>query len=401
MYIKRKLEEQLLKLINRKEIIAIIGPRQSGKTTIMKKIFNSLKKAIFIDFEDRKILDIFNEDIDLFIELYVKNNDYLFIDEFQYSKNGGQKLKYIYDKYNIKIFISGSSATELSVEGIKYLTGRVFVFNLYPLSFQEFILYKNEKLAKLIKNKLSKQLIEQILPLFYEFIIYGGYPNVVLAKTNEEKELVLKNIYNTYLLKEIRQILNIEDDYKLSKLIKIFSLQTSNLLNYTDISNITGFTNQDLLKKINILEKTFICQRAIPFFNNKKTELVKIPKIFFFDNGFRNIAIENFQNINLRVDKGEIYENFIATELIKKDIQLKFWRTKSKAEVDFIIEKNGKLFSLEIKSNLITPKITKSFREFIFKYNPDFKYIFSEKLYCNKENINFLPIFYLPYVLDI
>ncbi|MFH0836971.1 MAG: AAA family ATPase, partial [Candidatus Aenigmatarchaeota archaeon] len=174
MYINRTLERDILKYLGKKEIIAIIGPRQSGKTTLMKNIFGNLKNGVFLDFEDRETLELFNEDIKSFIDLYVKKYDYLFIDEFQYAKEGGKQLKYIYDNHRTKIIISGSSTTSLSIHSIKYLVGRIFVFHLYPFSFEEFLRYKNPELYDIyLKRKLTKQIIDRIIPYFNEFCIFG------------------------------------------------------------------------------------------------------------------------------------------------------------------------------------------------------------------------------------
>ncbi len=395
MYIKRTLELELRRYINKREIMAIVGPRQSGKTTLMNSIFKGLEKAVFLNFEDREILELFNEDLKSFIELYIKNNDYIFIDEFQYSKNGGKNLKYIYDNYNIKIIISGSSTSDLSVNSIKYLVGRIFVFTLYPFSFEEYLGYKEPILYNNIylNKKLTDIINEKIYSYFEEFCIYGGYPRVVLSESKKEKETVLKNIYNTYLLKEIREILNIRDDYKISKLASALALQVGSTINYNELSNITGFNYKDLLNKINILEKTFICLRSQPFYTNKRLELMKTPKIFFLDNGFRNIIIKNFQDLKNRPDKPMLYENFIASEIAKLGFDIKYWRTKSKAEVDFILEKSGNIIPIEIKSDLKAPKFTKSFLSFIEKYKPKQKFIFSEKLYDEKNEVKFRPMF--------
>ena len=130
-----------------------MGERQCGKTTLMKHILLGLKNAKFITFEDREILEFFYKDLKSFIELYVKNNKYLFIDEFQYAKQGGKQLKYIYDNFDVKIIISGSSSSDLSIHSIKYLVGRIFVFTLYPFSFGEFLSYKDGKLYYLYKKK--------------------------------------------------------------------------------------------------------------------------------------------------------------------------------------------------------------------------------------------------------
>lgn len=393
-YVPRFLEPKLRKLLGRKEILAVVGPRQSGKTTLLRHIFQELENAVFLDFEDRETLQLFTEDIKLFVELYVKKYNYIFIDEFQYAKNGGKNLKFIYDHYPIKIIISGSSVSGLSIQSLQFLVGRVLVFSLYPFSFEEFLSYKKLELySYYLKNPLTPAMTELILPLFQEFCLFGGYPSIVLASDYEEKEVLLKNIHNTYLLKEIKEILNIPEDYKLSRLIQALALQIGNMLNYQELSSLTGFSHPDLLKYLNILEKTFIVTRSYTYHTNKRTELVKTPKIFFVDNGFRNIVLKNFQPLKERPDKGSIYENFVASELAKQEIEIKYWRTKSKAEVDFVVESNGKVIPIEVKSDLNEPKITKSFHSFLEKYKPSEGIIFSEKLISKWENISFAPIF--------
>lgn len=383
-YIERFLENKINKYLKNKEIIAVIGPRQCGKTTLIKHIFNKItsnKKSLFISFEDREILQLFNEDIKSFIETHIKNIDYLFIDEFQYSKEGGKQLKYIYDNFNTKIIISGSSAPDLTFQSIKYLVGRIFVLNLYPLSFAEFLKYKNQKLFNLLKkDNLSNSVIELIKPYSNEFLLYGGYPKVVLSEEKEEKEEILKNIYNTYFLREIKEILQISEDFKLNNLVNLLALQVGSLINYNELSSSINMNHLELTKSINILKNTFIIIETQPFFKNKKKEIIKTPKIFFLDNGFRNIILKNFNDLSKRTDIGEINENFIASELLKKNIIPKYWRTKSKAEVDFIIEEKGNIIPIEVKSNLKIPKITRSFRAFLEDYKPPIAIIYSENL---------------------
>ncbi|MEK6869453.1 MAG: ATP-binding protein, partial [Nanoarchaeota archaeon] len=393
MYIHRFLEDTIKKYLEKREIIAIIGPRQSGKTTLLRHFYESCKNAIFLDFEDRQTLELFSEDVSSFIGLYVKNHDYVFIDEFQYAKEGGKNLKYIYDNCKAKIIISGSSASELSIQSVKFLVGRIFIFTLYPLSFGECLNYKNEDLYNIWRSgKLARPVIGRIMPHFNEFCIYGGYPRVILSGDKSEKEVVLRNIYNTYFLKEIKEILNLPEDYKLSKLIRALALQIGNIMNHKELADITGFNHKDLLKYLNVLEKTFVLTRSLPFHTNKRTELVKAPKVFFLDSGFRNIVIKNFQQIENRPDKGSLYENFVASELVKSGIELKYWRTKSMAEVDFVIEKNNKIIPVEIKSNLARPNFTKSFLSFLEKYNPSKSFILSEKLFAEKNKTKFRPI---------
>ena len=209
----------------------------------------------------------------------------------------------------------------------------------------------------------------------------------------DEKKKILENIYNTYLLKEIREVLGLSEDYHLINILKSLSLQIGEIINYNELSQLSGYNYYDLRKYLNILEKTYICGFIKPFFSNKRTELVKNPKVYFYDLGFRNVCIDNFSEE--RTDIGNIYENFIYSELIKKEKNIKFWNTKSKAEVDFIIEKEGKIIPIEIKSNIASEKITKSYASFIEKYKPKGGYFlslqFEGKNKMKDPNIKFFP----------
>ncbi len=401
-YIFRKLEVEIRKALPMREIIAIVGARQSGKTTLMRRIADSLdpEKVCFLDFEDRDDLALFTSDIKAFAELNVKGFEYLFIDEFQYAKEGGKNLKYLYDRFSIKILISGSSASELTVQSIRYLVGRIFVFTLYPLSFEEYLTWKEPALARIIHETVTpgSEIIKRVNIQYEEFLIYGGYPRIALADSPDEKKLVLKNIVNTYLLREIKQILNYRDDYKLTKLIHALALQVGGTGNYNELGTLTGFAYKDLLAALNVLQKTFVIAESRPFFTNKRIELVKAPKFYFVDTGFRNHIIKNFQDTTNRTDTGMLNENFISQELIKHDIPLHYWRTKSGAEVDFILEGEGKLLPVEVKTQLTKPGITRSFRSFIQKYNPA-KGVISSLELASEEELAGIPVQFLPHGL--
>lgn len=397
-YVKRDLEDEILKYIKSKEIIAVVGARQCGKTTLINNILDKLekkdKKISRVSLDNQKDLQLFENDIDSFIELYVKDFDFLFIDEVHYSKDSGKKLKFIYDTFGIKIFISGSSAAEISIHSLKYLVGRIFTFNLYPFSFKEFLRVKDSKIIRLYESrKYKKEIISRLNKYLKEFILYGGYPRVVLSRRTDEKKKILENIFNTYLLKEIKEILNLSGDYHLINLLKALSLQIGNVVNYNELSSLTGFSYSELKKYLSILEKTYICSLIKPFYTNKRTELVKNPKVYFFDFGFRNVCIDNFSDE--RSDLGNLYENFIFSELVKKNIKAKYWNTKSKAEVDFIIEKENKPIPIEVKSIVKENKITKSFDSFIRKYKPAKGYFlsldFEDKKKVGNCAIDFLP----------
>lgn len=393
MYISRKIEHQITASLNSKEIIAVIGPRQCGKTTLLKHISDSLGNTNFLSFDDLKVLQMFEEDIDAFIINYIKGKRYIFIDEFQYAKNGGKKLKYIYDSNDIKIFISGSSAIDLTIQAVKYLVGRVFVFNLYQFDFEEFIQARKPEYISILRkmhkafdsgqisgvyNVVHKELID----LYEEYAIYGGYPRVVLEDDIAEKIRVLGSIFSTYFLREIRDIMGLIDDYKMNKLIQSLALQIGNLIDFNNLSKASEFLYRPLKGYINFLEKTFICSLVRPYFMNKTSEIVKNPKVFFYDTGMRNIIINDFRGLKDRSDGGALLENAVFQELIKQGKSVKYWRTKQKQEIDFIIEGgNRNISAFEVKMDYDSGT-NKSLNFFAEKYLGTRKAI----LYLNKSD---------------
>lgn len=393
MYIKRKLEGKILKYLDSPEIIAVVGPRQSGKSTMLGNILDKLENVSRVNFEDRAALNMFDKNIEDFIALYVAGRKYLFIDEFQYAKNGGKKLKYIFDEHKIKIFISGSSAIDMTVNALKFLVGRIFIFQLQPFDFEEFLEYEDRALSRVLRNEnqIFKQLelskvgpdIDEKLKRYYQqYALFGGYPRVVLAKDEEEKKEVLKNIYNTYFLREVRDILGLIDDYKLEKLIKALALQIGNLIEYDELGKISEFSYPTLKKYLNFLEKTFVCNLVKPYYRNKRTEIVKNPKVYFLDCGLRNSIINDFRKFEDRVDRGQLLENAVFMQLIKGGYSFNYWRDKKKNEIDFILQlPDQKMLALEVKRTL---KNAESHSIASFKKNyPEIEVVFT----CLKINI--------------
>jgi len=363
MYIKRKLEGAISDYLSKQEILAIIGPRQCGKTTLLKQFASHLKKSEFLSFEDINALNLFTNDFEEFVKLYVRGRDYLFIDEFQYAKGGGKKLKLLYDREKIKVIISGSSAIDLTVQEVKFLVGRIMIFNLYPLDFEEYLSFADPTHHQyLLSAKKSGQItdlpseISKILAGHYiDYAIYGGYPRVVVSESVQEKKDILTNIYNTYFLRDVRDILGLIDDYKLSKLIKALALQTGNLIAYDELSTLSEFPYLSLKKYLNFLEKTYIIGLLRPYFTNKRKEIVKNPKIYFIDNGLRNAVVGDFRSLADRPDGGALLENTVYMELVKAGLKPQFWRDKQKNEVDFIIDfGDGRHQALEVKMTAAT-----------------------------------------------
>ncbi len=376
MYISREIENTITKYLDKKEIIAVVGPRQSGKTTMLKQILSKKENVNYITFDDIEMLNLFQNDVKLFVELNVANYDYVFIDEVQYAKESGKLLKYIYDTTKTKLLISGSSTAEISIQSLKYLVGRIFIFELFPFSFSEFLLAKAPALHKIfLKGNLSNNAEDLLKKNIEEYLLFGGYPRVVISENTDEKKLVLRNIYNTLILREVYDLFGLNMRENFTKLLKSFAVQIGNLINYTDLCELTGLKYSALKKSIQILEMLYIVGRCYPYSKNKRIEVVKNPKIYFIDSGLRNIILNNFQIE--RSDLGAMYENLIFSEFVKKGIQPNYWRTKSGAEIDFV---NNNI-PVEVK---LTPKTSKSLFSYIKKYSPPEAYVVSQKKMENR-----------------
>ena len=374
MYYKRSLEDKIVRYLEKPEIIAILGPRQVGKTTLLKHFYEKVSNPVYLSFDDIELKIMFEEDIKSFVALYVEPYDHVFIDEFQYARNGGKQLKYIYDTTGKKMFISGSSAMELSINAVRYLSGRIFVFNLYSFSFGEFLRARDEKVHKLFETangeEMSDALVRRIYPHFEEYVMFGGYPRVVVSDSVEEKREVLKNLLNIYLLRDIKEIAKISDETKMYKLLKALALQIGNMTVYSELASLVGVSIPQVKNYLSILEKAFLIRAISPFYTNKRLEIVKNPEIFFLDLGLRNTIINNFTKLEDRTDKGALLENFVFRELVERDI--KYYRTKNGAEVDFVVDDR---IPIEIKSHLGSMKISKSYHYFLERYRPEVGYV--------------------------
>lgn len=403
-YIEREIEKEIFEFLEDQEIIIIRGPRQSGKSTLLKKIGNVLQEkykeesVFLIDLEDELEQLKFEKNPKEYVEFYLreKNKTFLIFDEIQYVKKAGKILKFLFDKYpQIKFIVSGSSSLDINKLG-EYLVGRAVFFELYPFSYEEFLKAKDDRLYLEYKThkfniktpkKVESLFIDRLNNYLKQYLIFGGYPRIVLEKNPEKKKILLKNLFSTYIEKDIIKLYGIKYKEKIITLLKYLSATTGNLLNYNDISQVTGAHFQEIKELISILESTYILKRIFPFHKNLVSELKKNPKVYFLDLGFRHILLDQFEFS--QEEWGRILENYGF--LVFKKYPLSFWRTTAKAEVDFIIK--DKNIPLEIKT---TPKITRSFLSFIKSYHPKVGVLASfEKsgiVKKNKTTIFFIPL---------
>ena len=364
--IRRTLTATIKKKVGKGKAIMIIGPRQVGKTTLINNELAGQEIAFF-DGDDptiRTLLDTPNTEK---IRNLIGSKKIVFIDEAQRINGIGLTLKIITDQFKeIQLWISGSSSFTLLHELNEPLTGRKWQYEMYPVTWEE---YQNH-----VGYLQSEQTLDHRL-------IYGFYPDV-LNNVGDEKE-ILKNLVDSYLYRDVLSYAEIRKPEVLEKLVQALALQIGNEVNYNELAQLIGIDKGTVQRYINILEKGYVIFKLSSFSSNLRNEIKKNKKIYFYDNGVRNMVLGNFNDINLRSDKGALWENFLISERIKQNVYKMtlakpyFWRTTQQQEVDYVEEISQKIYGYEFKWNPKKQvKLPKTFTE---KYR-------TEGTLINKEN---------------
>jgi uncharacterized protein len=351
--VDRIITQEITKSLFKKKVLLVIGARQIGKTTLLKKILsNSKEKTLWLNADESDIKQQL-ENATTSTQLFQLFGDakLIVIDEAQQVENIGHKLKLISDTNpDLQVIATGSSAFELLQKSNEPLTGRKKEFHLFPISYAEMV----NKTSTIIE----KRLLETRL-------IYGSYPEVINNPGNEKD--VLKDIANSYLYKDILRFDGIKKASIIDKLLVALALQVGSEVSYNELAKTIGNINSVTVEKyIDLLEKSFVVFKLSALNRNLRNEIKKGKKIYFYDNGIRNAIINNFNPLALRNDKGALWENFLMSERMKHNSYQKhycntyFWRTFDQAEVDYIEEYDGGLHVFEFKWKSKNKKIPAS-----------------------------------------
>lgn len=380
MYVERDIEKDIVRWLESREILAIRGPRQSGKTTLLKRLVDILGKkhrkerihyiSLESDLERRR----FESDPQRYIDYYLggRGKHFFLLDEVQYVKDAGKVLKLLFDNNSaVKFIITGSSTLDLNQIG-SYLVGRVLFFDLYPFSFSEFLKAKDKRLhAHYTKYRIPLQkpvlrdslFIPELNGSLKEYLTFGGYPRVVLEESVEKKKFLLKNLFTTYIEKDVVALYGMKSKAKIISSVRCLASLIGNMLRYEELCTAGGLYHKEAKEILSILENTYVIQLVRPFHKNLVTELRKNPKVYFVDLGLRNAVLDRFTFSD--EEFGRLLENHVLHLL--QDAS--FWRTTAKAEVDFI-ERGG--VPVEVKC---TPRVTRSLRSYITTYSPPYGFI--------------------------
>jgi len=358
----RYLTDRIIKRIGSGKAIVVIGPRQVGKTTMIESILKS-NDYLLLDGDDPKTRTLLTGPTTQQIRSILGKYKYIFIDEAQRIEGIGLTMKIITDRFkDVQLFTSGSSSFDLSNKINDPLTGRKWEYQLFPISWEE---YENHHGYLYAEQDIENRLL------------YGFYPDVL---NNVGDEIgILRNLVNSYLYKDILSFADIRKPEILDKLVQALALQIGSEVNYSELSQIVNVDKKTISKYIDILQKGYIVFKLSSFSRNVRNEIKTNKKIYFYDNGIRNMVIGNFNPLSLRTDKGALWENFLISERIKQ-IEYKeslartyFWRTRQQQEVDFVEEYEGKIFGYEFKWN--KKKIQKLPKTFTKAYNSENKVI--------------------------
>lgn len=338
--IQRSLENIILDKIGKGKAIIIKGARQTGKTTLVKKIIeNRSQDSLYLNADIAIVRQqLQNVTVSSLKQLFGKAK-LIFIDEAQRIPDIGITLKIIVDEIpEIQLVVTGSSAFELANNINEPLTGRKFEYYLYPVSWMELSEHTNyiEALSQLNQR-----------------LVFGMYPDV-LNNPGTETE-ILFNLAESYLYKDIIAFQEIRKPEFVQKLLQALALQVGSEVSYNELSNLLQIDRKTIIHYVDILEKAYVISRLPSFSRNLRNELSSKIKIYFYDNGIRNALINDFKPMEARTDVGALWENFIISERIKsnhyalKRVNTYFWRTHQKQEIDYIEEAQGKLEAFEFK----------------------------------------------------
>lgn len=358
----RFLTNKINKRIGSGKAIVVVGARQVGKTTLIESILKS-KDYLLLDGDDPKTRTLLTEPSSEQIRSIIGRYKYIFIDEAQRIKGIGLTMKIITDRFkDVQLFASGSSSFDLSNQLNEPLTGRKWEYKLFPISWEE---YENHHGYVHAEQDLENRLL------------YGFYPDVLNNSGDEIS--VLRNLINSYLYKDMLSFAGIRKPEILDKLVQALALQTGSEVNYSELSQIVNVDKKTISNYIDILQKAYIIFKLGSFSRNVRNEIKTNKKIYFYDNGIRNMVIGNFNPLDLRTDKGALWENFLISERMKQ-IEYKqslahpyFWRTRQQQEVDFVEEIEGKIFGYEFKWD--KKRIQKLPKTFTDTYNAETKVI--------------------------
>lgn len=355
----RKKIAEITPFLTTDDVVVIHGARQTGKTTLLKLIAETLPPGsyFYFDLEDGRLLALCEQGPESIVG-YLRQKGilgdqkrfFLQIDEIQYLSNPSNLLKLMHDHHpEIKLIVSGSSSFEMKSKFKDSLVGRTVDFELFPLDFEEFLLFRGHSINTENIPAIGP-LTEELSGLYREFVLSGGYPKIALAETVAIKERYLQQIIDTYIKSDIRDLARVRHIDKFNRLLRLLAGQSGQLLNVAELSRTAQIAMQTVEEYLFILESTYVLRLVRPFSRNLRTELFRTPKVFFYDTGIMNMLASGSLPSEI---SGAGFETSVFGELVKSAgrERVNYWRTQDKKEIDFVLARGETISPIEVKLN--------------------------------------------------
>ncbi|MBU1368814.1 MAG: ATP-binding protein [Bacteroidetes bacterium] len=383
-------------------IVILIGARQVGKTSLMK-MYEFEGSKLFLNGQDPEVASLFEHlsQLETYLKIYLDEalDGLLLIDEFQFIPRVSTMLKLLTDKHErLKVLCSGSSSIDIFQHVEESLAGRLRMVEVFSLSFAEYLLFNDEKLyqihSSISTDEPASAFENTIAPLLDEYLVYGGLPRAAKTKDPRQKLAILDDIYKTYLLRDVRTYIKNEHTVGFNKLLRLLALQTGNLLNINELSRETGLSYRNCVEYVELLQQMYIIKLAEPYHTNKRTAITKMKKVYFCDTGLRNIINSDFAEIDFRPDNGVIFENYVFLELLRNlnpGGEIRFYRTRDGAEVDFIVNQVFERWAVECKyKTLDKPSHSKALTVFSEMEQINKRFLINKNLNISDRDVKFV-----------
>ena len=351
--IQRNIEKDFKSKLFKGKVVIVYGPRQAGKSTFLKNILKGYTNTTYINCDVPENREGLSPKDPEKLKAFVGNHELIVIDEAQRVRDIGITLKILVDTYPyIQIIATGSSSFDLENSLAEPLTGRHYDFMLLPPMYSE---------LSFLYNSVKEQ-----QATLTQRLLYGAYPEVIFPKEGDALRKIIQVITTDYSTKDILAFEGLRKSDTLVKLLKVLAYQVGNEVSFSEISGNFGISQKTVERYVEILEKAFIVFRLQPFADNKRMGLRRTRKVYFWDVGLRNSLINSFEDIDLRPDKGALFENYVISEMLKKNFNADatknywFWRSRDGEDIDLVEEVDGKIKGYEIKWKSEKSEIHKS-----------------------------------------
>jgi uncharacterized protein len=384
--------ERRLKLRFDHRVVLVIGPRQAGKSTLIwRTLAEAGEPVLYLNCEEPSVRGWLSSPVEFLLDLQESAREAcgVFFEEVQRLPEAGLFLKGLVDRRSgLKLLATGSSSFDLEAATRESLAGRAQRHLLLPLSLEEMA-------ATLPENPLARA--ESFSRLVERLILFGGYPTI---QTSSEPRRELATLVEAFIVRDASDRFRIRHTAALRKLMELAASQVGNLVNISEWASLTGLSNDTVAEYVRLLEETHLLRLVRPFVGGKRAEITSARKVFFLDNGVRNQLFGGFAPLADRPDRGALLESFVFSELAKSVNPLldglSFWRSKSGAEVDFVVERQGRLLGIEVKAGLSRGNLSRSSRSFIEAYAPEQFFVVDREPWPEtrlaETRIRFLPV---------